>query len=75
MSKRKIVECDRCGEMGSEHAVDRSAWAQIYAATLDGKDLVGQPKFRPICAGTARLRSRRGWVRPKMDTHGPGDGP
>lgn len=41
MSKRKIIECDRCGAIDSDNAVDRSAWAQIYAATLSGTDVVG----------------------------------
>jgi len=73
MSKRKIIECDRCGEIGSEHAVDRSAWAQIYAASLDGKDLVGTAEVPADLCGDCSAELKV-WMGPsQLDTRGPGD--
>lgn len=40
MSRRQIIECDRCGSIGDEDT-DREARGRVYAATLTGHDTVG----------------------------------
>jgi len=74
MSKRKIIECDRCGGTCSEHAADRSAWSQIYAATLDGKDLVGTAEIAADLCGDCSAELEAWMCPPPLDTRGPGDG-
>lgn len=41
MSRRQVIECDRCGTVRGEDAVDREAWARAYVATFAGQDVVG----------------------------------
>jgi len=40
MSRRQIIECDRCGAIGDEQT-DRDERGQVYAASLAGKDRLG----------------------------------
>ncbi len=40
MSRRQIIECDRCGSIGDEET-DREQRGRVFAATLTGVDRVG----------------------------------
>lgn len=41
MSRRSIIECDRCGAITGDRERDREVWALGYVATVSGKDLLG----------------------------------
>lgn len=60
MSRREIIECDRCGSIGDART-DRVSRGLIYAATLSGEDIVGlsdQPA--DLCAGC--MNDLRGFI-------------
>lgn len=51
MSRRQIIECDRCGSVGDEDT-DRGERGRAYAATLNGGDRVGTSETpADLCAG------------------------
>lgn len=52
MSRRQIIQCDRCGSEAHEDEVDRDTCGRVYAATLSGLDRVGAAE-RPadLCVG------------------------
>lgn len=41
MSRRQVIECDRCGEPIGDGTKDRETAGRAYAATLAGADRVG----------------------------------
>lgn len=41
MTIRSIRECDRCGKIAGSHIDMHRRWTQIYAARVDGRDVVG----------------------------------
>jgi hypothetical protein len=52
MSRRQIVECDRCGTLGDDVTSDRNLWGRAYAATLSGEDRVGTSETpADLCGG------------------------
>jgi hypothetical protein len=51
MSRRQIIECDRCGSIGDEDT-DRENRGRVYAATLNGRDRVGSSETpADLCGG------------------------
>jgi hypothetical protein len=51
MSRRQIIECDRCGSIGDEDT-DREDRGRVYAATLTGTDKVGTSESpADLCGG------------------------
>lgn len=52
MSRRQVIECDRCGTIDSDGTPNRSEWGRIYAATLAGTDMVGTSETAAdLCGG------------------------
>jgi hypothetical protein len=47
MSRREVIECDRCGAIDSDTTRDRDAWGMLYAATVAGDDVVGSAE-KPV---------------------------
>lgn len=52
MSRRAIIECDRCGAISSDEMQDRAAWGRVYAATVSGDDKIGTAEeAADLCGG------------------------
>jgi hypothetical protein len=52
MSRRAIVECDRCGCLDSDQTQDRTRWSHAFVATLSGIEKVGTAQVpADLCGG------------------------
>lgn len=52
MSRRQVIECDRCRDPVGDGTADREKAGRVYAATLGGVDRVGTSVTpADLCAG------------------------
>lgn len=70
MSRREIIDCDRCGIISSEAEGDRVAMSRAYVATLAGDDVLGTPDAPADLCSTCTASLKAWIIEPRITSGG-----